>query len=177
MKTIQILSLAAVLLVLGAPRLPAAAVDPDAAVTLEGTVVGIGTGAGFAMPTLIVDDAERGETAIRLGPAWYLKDQRFTAAAGDRVRAVAFPCLVCAADWVAAEVENLTTGAAVELRDAEGQPVWHRGAGGPGPRGPYGPMGRQRHQCCGDRPGPGRRCSERFCFIRCLISSIFRHCS
>jgi len=107
------------------------AVDPAAAVTLEGPVVSFVAAPGMGLPTLTVDDAVLGSTTVRLGPFRILQEAGFTAAAGDLVRITAYPCVLCTADYAAATVDNLTTGLAVTLRDEDGTPVW-LGAQGPG---------------------------------------------
>lgn len=107
------------------------AVDPAAAVILEGAVVSFVAAPGMGLPTLTVDDAVLGDTTVRLGPFRILQEAGFTAAAGDLMQITAYPCVLCTADYAAATVENLTTGLAVTLRDEDGTPVW-LGAQGPG---------------------------------------------
>lgn len=169
------------------------AVDPSAAIDLEGTVVSFTAGPSVPRPTLVVDDATRGEIAVRLGPSWYLTEKGFTATAGDRVRIHAYPCSACEAPYTAAEIENLSHPATLTLRDAEGTPFWrsdrprgrNRGAGPGAGRGPegggpragrgYGPgegrgQGRGMGPCgagAGPRLGQGRGRGDRGAGCRC----------
>lgn len=132
-------------------------VDVNAVITLEGSVVSWDVVAGAGTPTLVVDDAALGETAVRLGPIWYLNDAGLSFAAGEPVRVVAYPCTVCAVNYVAAEVENLTTGVSAQLRDEEGYPLWIRRGRGQGPgygqgQGAGRGMGRGMRACQGGGP-------------------------
>ncbi len=108
-----------------APRL-----DPATAVTLEGTVVSFEPG---RPSILVVDDAETGETVVRLGPDWYLDELGFTAAAGESVELTANECTGRAAGLIAIRIENFDTGVIAELREEDGRPAWRglgRGRGG-----------------------------------------------
>lgn len=125
------------------------AVDPAAAVTLEGPVVSFVAAPGMGLPTLTVDDAVLGGTTVRLGPFRILQQAGFTAAAGDLVRITAYPCVLCTADYAAATVDNLTTGLAVTLRGEDGTPVWL------GAQGPDTGQGPGTAQGPGDGPGVG----------------------
>ncbi len=156
----KILPILAVALILGAtPWVSQAAphVDVDAAVTLEGFVVSLEAAAGSGASTLVVADGALGETAVRLGPIWYLNDVGLSLAVGEQVRMVAYPCEVCAVKYIAAEVENLTTGSSAQLRDEEGYPLWiRRGHGrgrghGQGQGSGWG-MGRGGRACQGGGP-------------------------
>lgn len=113
------------------------AVDPSQSIVLEGPVVSFLAGPGSTLPTLIVDDAALGATTVRLGPYWFLADAGFTASAGDTVRLTAYPCSLCSAGYVAATLENLSTGVSVTLRAEDGTPLWpgqpRHGAVAPGP--------------------------------------------
>lgn len=105
-------------------------IDPTAAVTLDGPVVAFSASLVSGLPTLTVDDAVLGTTAVRLGPYWFLSDAGFTATAGQMVRVVAYPCTFCDTGYVAESVENLATGATLVLRSEDGYPVWLAGAAG-----------------------------------------------
>ncbi len=99
-------------------------VDPSRAFAVSGEVVAFSADPGSGLPTLLVDDPALGEISLRLGPVWYLQEQGFTAAQGDQVDALAYPCVVCPEDAVAAWVNDVTSGTSVELRDEDGVPLW-----------------------------------------------------
>jgi len=135
-------------------------VDPSSRVTFEGPVVAFTGGYGAGLPTLTVEDSAEGEVAVRLGPFWFLAEAGFTAAVGDLVRITAYPCTLCDVGWVAATVENLSTGASVALRDERGAALWVESAGpgpgtGPGPNpGGSGGNGPATNGQDGKGPGP-----------------------
>lgn len=97
--------------------------DTEQPIELAGEVVSFIAGPGLQQPTIILD-VEGTWVTVRLGPNWYLRDQEFTAAEGDQVEATAYTCDACTADYVAASVYNVSTGALIELRDADGVPLW-----------------------------------------------------
>ncbi len=158
----KIFPILAVALILAAtPWISQAApyVDVDAAVTLEGSVVSWEAAAGNGPSTLVIDDVALGETALRVAPIWYLNDVGLSLAVGQHVRLVAYPCAVCALKYVAAEVENLTTGVRAQLRDEQGYPLWTRRGRGRGWGAGYGQgqnagrgMGRGMRACPGGGP-------------------------
>jgi len=126
--------------------------DPASVVTLEGPVVSFVAGPGVGTPTLTLDDAALGETAVHLGPYWFLIEADFAATAGDVVRLTAFACPVCNTDYVALSVDNLTTGTAITLRKDDGTPLWLGKAG----RGPaWGGEGAAVGPGPGSQAGPG----------------------
>jgi hypothetical protein len=108
------------------------------------------------MPTLSVDDAVLGITDIGLGPIWYLNEQGFSAAEGDLVEVVAYPCELCSLAAVAASVSNLSNGTTLSLRDAEGYPLWAGGQGGGRGRNGNGYGGGQGGQGGGNGGGRGQ---------------------
>jgi hypothetical protein len=88
-------------------------------VTIEGTV----------MQTLeLVVETGNGETVqVGLGPSHYRDAQGFVLNVGDQVRIDGY---WEDGEFKAGEVENLTTGDAITLRDAYGRPLWSgRGRG------------------------------------------------
>lgn len=138
---IAILALAAPVLAQGTGT-PAA--DPAQAFSVAGSVVAFTSTPGAGYPILVVDDPSLGEVEIGLGPIWYLQQQGFTAAAGDQVEALVYPCATCSVPQVAAWVNNITAGVSISLRDEAGYPLWIGGgdhgaggqAGGAGAGGP-----------------------------------------
>lgn len=177
MKRVVILFSAALLLpalpALAQPhRGPGPAADPSQALEVLGTVMDFTAELGAGMPTLTVDDAALGEIDFRLGPLWFVQEAGFSVALGDQVEALLYPCTTCTVPYVAAYVDNLTTGASVVLRDEDGYPLWTRrggtGGGRPfcgqnaavqeqrGPRGGDGPNGNMGSgQGNGPSAGPG----------------------
>ena len=114
--------------------------DPSQAFEVTGTVVAFTGGSGSGLPMLTVDDANLGEVDVALGPVWYLQAAGFSATAGDEVHLLAYACPTCAASAVAAWVDNLTTGASIDLRDDDGRPLWTQ---------------RQSQRAGSSRPGQG----------------------
>ncbi len=108
------------------------AADPAAAFEVYGTVTSFSADFGAGMPALVVDDPALGAVVVGLGPVWYLQQEGFAAAPGDAVELLAYPCATCSLPAVAAWVNNLTTGAAIVLRDDEGHPQWTSRGGGRG---------------------------------------------
>lgn len=100
------------------------AADPTQAFELSGQVTAINAGSGSGMPMMTVDDAVAGEIDVALGPIWFLQAADFSAAVGDRVHLLAYPCPTCSAAAVAAWVENLDNLSSIDLRDELGYPLW-----------------------------------------------------
>jgi hypothetical protein len=98
--------------------------DPTETFLFSGPVISFTASSGSGMPMLTVDDAVAGPVDIALGPVWFLQTAGFVAVPGDEVEAEAFGCVTCAAPYVAAWVDNLTTGVSVDLRDVDARPVW-----------------------------------------------------
>jgi hypothetical protein len=110
------------------------AADVTTTVEIQGYVVEFTAGSRSGMPLLVVDDEISGdEVSVAVGSAWYLQEAGFSVVAGDYVEVVAYGCSSCAAEFVAAWIENTTEGTAVELRDESGVPLWRGGyQGNPG---------------------------------------------
>jgi len=112
--------------------------DPSQAFEVSGTVVAVTGGSGSGMPMLTVDDAAQGLVDVALGPIWFLQTAGFSAAVGDSVHLLAYPCPTCAVSAVAAWIDNLSTGTSIDLRDEDGRPLWtqrqynRNGSGRPG---------------------------------------------
>ena len=112
--------------------------DPSETHEFYGSVVAFTAASGSGMPMITIDAGADGEIDVALGPVWYLQAAEFSAAPGDWVEILAYSCSVCAAPYVAASIENTTTGAFVELRGEDGRPLWTQrqyqrgGSGRPG---------------------------------------------
>lgn len=98
--------------------------DPTETFLFSGPVVSFTASSGSGMPMLTVDDAVAGPVDIALGPVWFLQTAGFVAAPGDQVEIEAFACVTCAAPYVAAWVDNLTSSVSVDLRDVDAKPLW-----------------------------------------------------
>lgn len=97
---------------------------------ISGTVVSFTAGAGQGMPSLVVRQGGADVTLV-LGPFWFLQDAKFAAAAGDAVEATVMSCADCPNGLAVIAVKNITNGAAVTLRNADGLPLWMDEARGP----------------------------------------------
>ncbi len=123
-------------------------VDVTKPSTVIGDVVSLKGGPGVGMPTLTVRIGGK-EEAYVLGPYRYLTAQKFAPAAGDAVRLLLYACTECPQGAVVAEVENLTQKTTLNLRNADGTPVFAGGRGSHG-RG----MGAGAGCCGGNGSGP-----------------------
>lgn len=100
-------------------------------VTYEGTVVSFTAAAGAGMPTLVVRDSGAKDTSFVLGPYRYLVAQHFAAVAGDKVKVIAYPCTSCSNGMAVGQVTNVTKNLTVNLRAADGTPLFSgKGRGG-----------------------------------------------
>ncbi|MEW6758810.1 MAG: hypothetical protein AB1347_11365 [Acidobacteriota bacterium] len=94
--------------------------DPATAVDIEGVVTDYAFGLGTHSNTLTVDAAGT-LYSFGLGPYWFMVQNGFTVQVGDQVRA---HIALCSDHYAAFTVENVTTGATLVLRDADGVPLW-----------------------------------------------------
>jgi hypothetical protein len=92
-----------------------AQVPADAWLTLNGTILTAGRS------TLTVNTAEQGELTLSLGEAGFVQSQGVTFQQGDKVKIVGF---WQGTRFQAGEIDNLTTGQRVMLRDPNGRPLW-----------------------------------------------------
>jgi hypothetical protein len=121
--------------------------------TFDGSVVSFLAGAGLGNPQLTI---QRGADNLSfvLGPYRYLTSQNFVARAGDAVHVSAWPCATCPAGYAVKDVQNLTTGVTLNLRDANGLPLFTSGGQG-GPRGSGNGQGMGPGTNCGNGPRGG----------------------
>lgn len=89
--------------------------------TVTGTVVAL-------EPDLVLHTEEGEEVVVHLGPEWYWAAQGMALDVGDQVAVTGF----FEHDGLeATQIENLTTGQNLALRDGAGRPLWAgRGRGG-----------------------------------------------
>ena len=95
-----------------------AARDVEAMETFAGGVSEVDTESFPRFPRITLDSGP----TFAAGPYRLWLDQDFTASAGDSLNVRAYPCAFDADRWVAVEIENLTTGETLRLRDEEGFP-------------------------------------------------------
>jgi len=69
----------------------------------------------------VVVETDEGSVEVHLGPEWYWEAEGITLEVGDVVEIVGF---YEGNTFEVAEVENLTGGGAVSLRDETGRPLW-----------------------------------------------------
>jgi len=79
------------------------------------------TGTVIALDHDLAIQTADGEMVVHLGPEWYWEAQGITLNAGDQVEVTGF---YEGDDFEAGQIENLTTGQAVTLRDEVGHPLW-----------------------------------------------------
>jgi hypothetical protein len=136
-NTSKVVSLLVALLLLGARDASAQppggrAYDPATAATVRGRVTAVerpaarpGRGPGVHLRL----DTASGPLTVRLGPAWYLDEQKLALAPGDEVEVTGSRATVAdEPTLIAAEVK--TGDRVVTLRDRSGVPRW-RGRGRP----------------------------------------------
>lgn len=94
---------------------PLAAAQMNESVTLQGTVVSVDENA-------MIVQTDAGEQVVVENRPWlYAQESQFTAQIGDRVRLSGF---YEDDTFEAAQIENLTSGQTVALRDSYGRPGW-----------------------------------------------------
>lgn len=143
----------------GRSATPAPALGAE--VTFTGAVTQFNAASGAGSPQLVMRTDDGHDMTFVLGPYWYLQQEKFTAKANDRAEVVARACSSCPNGYAAVTVRNLTAGLTLQLRAADGTPLWVGGNGsanGPGmPGGHRGPgfgsgMGRHNGTCNGNGP-------------------------
>jgi len=121
----------------GAPALRAGGpLDMTQTVLIEGVIESVSIAPGVQYPSVVIDKKE-----IRIAPVWFLLDNDFELAAGDKVRILAAACVCAENVWYAVEITKGDT--TLELRDSLGIPLWTRAlgaAGGSGGRAPANPL-------------------------------------
>jgi hypothetical protein len=101
--------------------------DPAAEITLTGTVLDVKT---IMTPsgqetTRIVVGSENGETEVELGPSTFMSEKGLEPAKGDQAVAIGSMTKIEGSDVLLAR--EITLGRrTLELRDAQGVPVWRR---------------------------------------------------
>lgn len=110
-------------------------VDTSKAVVVQGVVTAFEGGVGLGQPTLSVKADDGKDYAFILGPYRYLQKEGFAAAAGDQVRVTAYPCAQCPSGLAPAQVVNLSRNLTLDLRGADGVPLWMQPQAGGGYRG------------------------------------------
>jgi hypothetical protein len=96
------------------------AVGSDVWIQLPGTVTGIDPG----LLQVRLEDGNLLEVSRRAW--WYAQDQGFSASIGDQLTLTGF---IEGDEFETTELENLTTGFSVSIRDENGKPLW-AGKGG-----------------------------------------------
>jgi hypothetical protein len=121
-------------------------------VTFTGTVTQFNAALGAGSPQLVIRTDDGHDMTFVLGPYWYLQQQKFTAKANDRAEVVARACSSCPNGYAAVTVRNVTAGVTLQLRAADGTPLW---VGGNGNANGSGMTGGQRGPGMGNRMGNG----------------------
>jgi hypothetical protein len=87
----------------------------DEWLTLQGTVVSVDA------DTLVVQTADGEQVTMENRPWWFAQEQGFTAQVGDQVTLVGF---YEDGDFEVGQIDNLSSGQAVTIRDENGRPMW-----------------------------------------------------
>ena len=121
-------------------------IDPSKVVAITGEVKAVNISYGLKHPSIVVTDASLGEVTLELAPLYWLLENGFEVEPGHRVAATAAPCLDSDKTALfAINIENLTLGVELPLRDSDGTPLWVV-------RGPQG-----KGQAKGRGPGAGNQ--------------------
>ncbi|MBI4890782.1 MAG: hypothetical protein HY821_09175 [Acidobacteria bacterium] len=86
-------------------------------VAVSGAITAIQSTAGVQYPTIVVDGKQ-----IRIAPVWFMLENDFELAVGDKVDVKAAAC-TCA-DGSLYALEIVKGSAVLQLRDAQGLPLW-----------------------------------------------------
>ena len=123
----------------------ASKIDLGSVRTVTGAVTGVSIAKGMKHPSFLLSVSESEILSVELGPYWFLVSNDFALAVGDQVSAKVANCAGrSSSDVVALSVTDLTTGAAITLRDDAGMPLWkgaRRGGSGQGGQGGSGQGG------------------------------------
>ena len=101
----------------------AAQLDLANKATLEGIVKSVNMGPGQGFPTFALSQADGKDVIVVASPFRALTDANFKISIGDRMSVSAFPSLQYKDAFVAAELNNLSNGTSIVLRDAAGLPI------------------------------------------------------
>jgi hypothetical protein len=112
-------------------------VDLTKTVALTGTVVSVHMGRGMGFPSFTLQAGNK-EVTVVASPYRILMAANYTIEVGNQMSVVAYPSTNDTGAYLAVDLTNSTTGAAITLRDAGGVPA---GAGGMRGRGMGGMRG------------------------------------
>jgi hypothetical protein len=121
----------------------ASKIDLGSVRTVTGAVTGVSIAKGMKHPSFLLSVSASEVLSVELGPYWFLVSNDFALAVGDQVSAKVANCAGrSSSDVVALSITDLTSGAAITLRDDAGMPLW-KGArrGGQGRGGSSGGSG------------------------------------
>ena len=97
---------------------PNRTLDPASIVIITGIVTKVNLATGVQNPSIVID----GKT-IELAPVWWMIERGMEIKEGDNLEVKAAPCLDPNKPWLyAIEVNNITTGTTLTLRDDSGLP-------------------------------------------------------
>lgn len=91
-------------------------IEPGSWQTIEGTVV--------ETVELVIETMDGESVQVGLGPSSYRENQGFVLNVGDTVRVSGYWESEQADEFKAIQVENLSTGTQITLRDGSGRPLW-----------------------------------------------------
>ncbi len=103
-------------------------IEANSKTELEGPVQSVSFSAGAGYPSFAVLAGNTTVTVIA-SPYRTLLDAGFQVSAGDRVKVIAYALSGGEGQYLAAEINNLTTGQSLKLRDENGVPLALRGRG------------------------------------------------
>jgi len=108
--------------------------DSADVVSLEGAVAEVHMEVGQRHPAFALSQADGTLVSVLTGPYYLFLEGNFAINTGDRVAVRAYPSSQFENSYVAIELENLSTGAVLTLRDDDGIPLWGRRLSNYGPR-------------------------------------------
>jgi len=125
----------------GQPLLNAAAKT-----ALLGYVDAVNLERGKGMPTITLLQNDGGKVTVIVSPFWAIANSGFEVKVGQNLSILAFPATQLQNTYIAAELQNLTTGKVLTLRNDAGFP--NAGRGGRGMRGAGPNAGTGVCPCC-----------------------------
>jgi hypothetical protein len=105
--------------------------NPAAKTALQGIVDSVGIAPGQRMPSFAMT-ADGKKVTVIVGPYWAIANANYEIQPGQQMSVLAFPATTLQSTYFAAELQNMSTGKVLTLRNDQGFPVSVQGGGGCG---------------------------------------------